>query len=203
MKKLSLILLLLVASFSVCEAQTVNTIMNRVLNKFNNSKSMSAEFSIASPNMNVTGEIVMSGKMFRIVSKDYICWYNGEIQWVYSTATDEVNILEPSKEELESNNPYFAVMRYNSKFKPSLRSQTDTDYIVVLTSRNMYVDVSNIQLTIDKSTYKIKKAVATMIDDSTQTIELANYKVDENIPASVFVFDNKLVPQGTPVIDLR
>ena len=67
----------------------------------------------------------------------------------------------------------------------------------------MYVDVSNIQLTIDKSTYKIKKAVATMIDDSTQTIELANYKVDENIPASVFVFDNKLVPQGTPVIDLR
>ena len=64
MKKLSLILLLLVASFSVCEAQTVNTIMNRVLNKFNNSKSMSAEFSIASPNMNVTGEIVMSGKMF-------------------------------------------------------------------------------------------------------------------------------------------
>ena len=94
-------------------------------------------------------------------------------------------------------------MRYNSKFKPSLKSQTDTDYIVVLTSRNMYVDVSNIQLTIDKSTYKIKKAVATMIDDSTQTIELANYKVDENIPASVFVFDNKLVPQGTPVIDLR
>ena len=137
------------------------------------------------------------------MAKDYICWYNGEVQWVYSTATDEVNILEPSKEELESNNPYFAVMRYNSKFKPSLRSQTDTDYIVVLTSRNMYVDVSNIQLTIDKSTYKIKKAVATMIDDSTQTIELANYKVDENIPASVFVFDNKLIPQGTPVIDLR
>ena len=58
-------------------------------------------------------------------------------------------------------------------------------------------------LTIDKTSYLIKKAVATMIDDSTQTIELTNYKLNENINPSVFVFDSKLLPQGTQVIDLR
>lgn len=203
MKKIAFVLMLLFTSATLCQAQTVNTIMNKVLNKFNTSKTMSADFLIASSQMNATGTIVMNGKKFRIMTKDYICWYDGLTQWVYTTATDEVNVLEPSKEELESNNPYFAVMRYNSKYRPSLKSQTDTEYIVQLTSRNMYVDVSNIVLTIDKASYKITKAVATMIDDSTQTIEFTNYKTDENIPATVFVYDSKLVPQGTQVIDLR
>lgn len=195
--------MLLLMTIGACQAQSVNTIMNNVLNKFNTSKTISADFSISSSQLNLNGKIDMCGTKFRIVSKDYICWYDGISQWVYTTATDEVNILEPSKEELESNNPYFAVMRYNSKFRPSLESQTDSEYKVLLTSRNMYVDVSSILLTIDKATYKIKQAVATMIDDTTQTITFTNYKIDEDLPSTIFVFDSKLVPQGTEVIDLR
>ena len=107
------------------------------------------------------------------------------------------------KEELEANNPYFAVMRYNTNFKPFLNSQTNTDYLVKLNSKNVYVDMSSLLLTIDKKTYQVKKAVATMIDNTSQTIELANYKVNEKLDASVFVFDKKMVPQGTQVIDLR
>ena len=145
----------------------------------------------------------MSGMKFRILSKDYICWYDGNVQWLYTTMTDEVNVLEPSKEELELNNPYLAVMRYNTYFIPSLHSQTATDYLVRLKSRNQYVDVTSILLTIDKTSYQIKKAVATMIDDSTQTVEFTNYKFNEDISGTIFNFDSKLVPQGTQVIDLR
>lgn len=202
MKKYIITLFALIISTSVCNAQSVTEIMNKVLEKFNTSKTMSADFAIVSPDFNVNGTIVMNGKKFRIQSKDYICWYDGVTQWVYTTVTNEVNILEPSKEELESNNPYLAIMRYNTKYKPSLVSQTDNSYVVKLTSRNPYVDMSNICLTITKNTYKIVKAVITMIDETTQTVSFSDYKA-ENLPTSVFVFDNKMVPQGTPLIDLR
>ena len=203
MKKIFFALILAVASLGIVNAQNVHLVMKSVLNNFNATRTMSADFTLKSSQINEKGTIVMSGTKFRILSKDYKCWYDGQKQWLYTTITDEVNILEPTKEELESNNPYFAVMRYNTNFSPSLHSQTATDYIIKLKSRNQYVDVTSIMLTIDKTSYLIKKAVATMIDDSTQTIELTNYKLNENINPSVFVFDSKLVPQGTQVIDLR
>ena len=203
MKKKLFALYIVLLSCGIGNAQNVNVIMKNVLNKFNTSKNISADFSISSAQMSAKGTIIMCGSKFRILSNDYMCWYDGKTQWIYTTYTNEVNLLVPSKEELEANNPYFAVMRFNTNFKPVLHSQTKTDYLVQLNSRNMYVDMSSLLLTIDKQTYQVKKATATMIDDSTQTIELTNYKVNEKLDSSVFTFDSKMVPQGTPVIDLR
>lgn len=203
MKRIILAILIVLANVGISNAQSVNLVMKNVLNKFNTSKTIRADFSISSSQFNLNGSIIMSGMKFRILSKDYICWYDGNVQWLYTTMTDEVNVLEPSKEELELNNPYLAVMRYNTYFIPSLHSQTATDYLVRLKSRNQYVDVTSILLTIDKTSYQIKKAVATMIDDSTQTVEFTNYKFNEDISSTIFNFDRKLVPQGTQVIDLR
>lgn len=203
MKRIILAILIVLANVGISNAQSVNLVMKNVLNKFNTSKTISADFSISSSQFNLNGSIIMSGMKFRILSKDYICWYDGNVQWLYTTMTDEVNVLEPSKEELELNNPYLAVMRYNTYFIPSLHSQTATDYLVRLKSRNQYVDVTSILLTIDKTSYQIEKAVATMIDDSTQTVEFTNYKFNEDISGTIFNFDSKLVPQGTQVIDLR
>lgn len=203
MRKIIFAICIALLNIGIGNAQNVNVIMKNVLNKFNTSKTISADFTINSTQMSAKGTIVMNGKKFRILTKDYMCWYDGKTQWVYTTYTGEVNLLEPSKEELEANNPYFAVMRYNTNFKPVLHSQTDADYLVKLTSRNIHVDMSYLLLTIDKKTYQVKKAIANMIDDSTQIIELSNYKVDEKLDPKVFVFDKEMVPQGTQVIDLR
>lgn len=203
MRKILYAICVALLNIGIGNAQNVNVIMKNVLNKFNTSKTISADFTINSTQMSAKGTIVMSGKKFRILTNDYMCWYDGKTQWVYTTYTGEVNLLEPSKEELEANNPYFAVMRYNTNFKPVLHSQTDADYLVKLTSRNIYVDMSYLILTIDKKTYQVKKAIAKMIDESTQIIELNNYKVDEKLDPKVFVFDKEMVPQGTQVIDLR
>ena len=67
----------------------------------------------------------------------------------------------------------------------------------------IYVDMTNIVLTIDKKTNQIIEAVATMIDDTKQTIKFRNYVMNANLPATTFVFDSKMVPQGIQIIDLR
>ena len=63
--------------------------------------------------------------------------------------------------------------------------------------------MTNILLTIDKKTYQITEVVATMIDESKQNIKFSKYEVNVRLPEETFIFNNKYVPMGTPIIDLR
>lgn len=203
MKNKLVITVLLVFSVFVCNAQNANTIMSKVINRYTSAKNISADFELSSTQMKIDGSIVMNGIKFRILANDFKCWYDGKNQWLYTTVTKEVNVLEPAREELEASNPYLAVMRYNTKYRAVLKSDSTTSYMVELISKNPYVDMTNILLTIDKKTYQITEAEATMIDGGKQTIKLGNYVMDAKLPAEIFVFDSTLVPAGTQVIDLR
>lgn len=202
-QKILLFFVVSLLSITSTKAQSVATIMNKVVNSFNNATNIGADFSLSSKQMNIKGSIVMQGIKYRIISDDYKCWYDGKTQWVYNSATGEVNIVEPAREDVETSNPYLAVMRYNTKYRTVLKSSNDDSYSVELIAKNPYVDMTNILITINKNTHLISEAVATMIDDVTQTIKFTNYKTNENISNDIFVFDSKMVPVGTPVIDLR
>lgn len=203
MKKKVAFLILAIMSCVWCNAQTVNAVLNNVTAEFKKAKNISADFTVTSAHGNTKGSIVMSGVKFRILSDDIKCWYNGKDEWIYTIATGEVNLIEPDTETLEASNPYLAVMSYGSNYLAKMKSKTEYYYIVELYAKNKNVEHKKIQLTINKNTNRISTAVVTLSDNSTQTIRLSNYRVNENIPASTFVFDGKLVPSGTPVIDLR
>lgn len=187
----------------VCGAQNANTIMNKVVSSYTSAKNVSADFELSSSQFKVKGNIVMSGMKFRILAGGFSCWCDGTTQWVYTTATKEVNVLEPTSEDLEVSNPYLAVMKYDTNYKAVMKSNTAKSYVVEMVAKNSYVDMSKILLTIDKNTYQIKEAVATMADNSTQVIKFSKYVVNAKLSGSTFVFDSKAVPSGTPVIDLR
>lgn len=203
MKHKLIIIVFLVFSVLFCNAQNANTIMSRVIDRYTSAKNISADFELSSSQMKVDGNIVMNGMKFRILANDFKCWYDGKNQWLYTIVTKEVNILEPAREELEASNPYLAVMRYNTKYRAVLKSNRTTNYVVELISKNPYVDMTNILLTIDKNSYQITEAEAIMIDGGKQTIKFGNYVLNAKLPAEIFVFDSTLVPAGTQVIDLR
>lgn len=203
MKKILLFVFIALMSVSLAKAQTAAAVMDKVVSTFKNASNISANFSLRSSQINISGTIVMSGVKYRIISQDYKCWYDGKTQWVYNTATGEVNIVEPAQEELETSNPYLSVMGYQSKYNSVLKSTGGKFYSVELIAKNPYMDLKNILLTIDKTTNYITEAVATMNDGTTQTIKFSNYNKNGNISTDIFVFDNKMVPVGTPVVDLR
>ena len=203
MKNKLVILLLFVFLVLQCNAQNVNTIMGKVVNIYTSAKNISADFVLTSSQMKINGNIVMNGMKFRIIADDFKCWYDGNTQWLYTNVIKEVNVLEPAREELEASNPYLAVMRYNTNYKAVLRASSTNDYLVELVAKNPYVDMTNILLTIDKKTYQITEVVATMIDESKQNIKFSKYEVNVRLPEETFIFNNKYVPMGTPIIDLR
>ena len=203
MKRLVLLMAVLVAMVCSASAQNATGVMQKVIDKYTMAKNVSADFTLASSQMNVKGNIVMDGPKFRILTDVFKTWYNGTTQWLYTTATGEVNVVEPTREELDACNPYLAVLKYDKQYRAVLKNTTAKDYVVDLVALDYYVEMTGISLTIDKVTYQIKEAVATMVDGTKQTMKLANYKMNEKLAPSTFEYDAKMVPSGTQVIDLR
>lgn len=203
MKRIYLLLVAVIAIAFMGYAQNANSVMRSVVEKYTTAKNVSADFALSSSQINVKGNIVMSGEKFRILTDSFKTWYDGTTQWLYSTAIGEVNVLQPAREELDACNPYLAVMKYDTKYRAVLKNTTARSYVVDLVALNYYIEMTSITLTIDKKSYQITEAVATMVDGSKQTIKFSNYKMNTTLDASVFMFDKNMVPKGTQIIDLR
>lgn len=203
MKKIILAVLYTLYFITSSYAQNVDDVMKNVISQYANAKNISADFHITSTQMNEKGTIVMNNDKFRILSDDYKCWYNGKTQWVYTSVTGEVNIIEPTAEELELTNPYLAVLSFKKQYKPTLKSKNNLEFQVQLNSVIKSSDIRQIVLTIQKKEYKIIKAIVTLTDGSIQTIKFSNYRRNINVGSKTFVFDRRLVPIGTQLNDLR
>ncbi|MBQ5467166.1 MAG: hypothetical protein IIT60_07925, partial [Muribaculaceae bacterium] len=99
MKKLFSLIFIL-AAISV-QAQNATAIFNKVVSTFKASGTVSASYSMNGSK----GTIVMQGTKFRILANDVKSWFNGKTQWTYSDQTGEVNIIDPTSQELQMTNP--------------------------------------------------------------------------------------------------
>ena len=104
--KISLLLLFItLLAGGVARADDASrTILDRAAAAFNGSKSIKATFSTDIDGSTTTGTITIQGDKFHISSKEYSTWYDGKTQWSYSSASNEVNITEPTPEELTEIN---------------------------------------------------------------------------------------------------
>ena len=59
-----------------------------------------------------------------MTTPDMITWYNGETQWSYMKANDEVNVSVPTPEEQQSMNPYTFVNLYKEGYHYQLKETT-------------------------------------------------------------------------------
>lgn len=86
-----------------------------------------------------TGTMCIQGNKFQMTTPDMITWYNGETQWSYMKANDEVNVSVPTPEEQQSMNPYTFVNLYKEGYHYQLKETTlrgKSCYEITLTARN-------------------------------------------------------------------
>lgn len=183
-------------------AQDANGILNRVIEAYDNSKGIEASYSMTYDKMTDYGSIDMEGEKFRILSEDLKCWFDGKTQWAYSTMTDEVNVTEPTVDELQMSNPYIALKAFKDNSQNSVVITQDGSYLLSLIPVEEG-DIKLIQLFIDKNKYQITKAVFSMVDNSMYTITVNNYVTGKKFSSKIFKYDSKYVPKGTQIVDLR
>jgi len=153
------------------------------------------------------GSIQMKGNKFYLSTPDADSWFDGKTQWVYLKDSEEVNIDEPSKEDVQMVNPAVIFDLYkkssNYKFtgeKKDIRQRNV--YEIVLIPDNKKGDIQKIIVQINKEDYMPVMFTIFYKNNLQNIIYINSYKTKQTLPDSNFVFDKKKYP-NVEIIDLR
>ena len=200
----SYILLSLVVFFSASDIYAINAneVLTNASEKYQKDDSISAQFTLSGVGNSTDGTITISGDKFHLSTPLLSIWYNGRTQWTYSAETNEVNITEPTVEELQQVNPFAIINSFRMQFNATLLKSANSMYRIQLTPlKSVNTSISKAIVTLNASTL-YPNEIALTIDNNIITIKTKNIKAIKNVPHKTFVFDEKKYPNAE-IVDLR
>ena len=128
-------------------------------------------------------------------------------QWSYVVRNDEVNVSNPTQEELQQINPYTFLYMYQKGFSYKLGTVKTYGgkavWEVILTAKDKKQDLERITLYVTKNTYEPLYILLQQRDQQTRNeITVTGYQTRLNYADSIFSFDKKQYPNAE-IIDLR
>ena len=153
------------------------------------------------------GTIQLKGEKFVLKTSDIITWFDGKTQWSYMTKNDEVNVSNPTQEELQQINPYTFLYMYQKGFSYKLGAtktyRGKAVWEVILTANDKKQELESITLYVTKSTYEPVYIQLQQRGQKTRNeITVTAYQTGLDYADHVFTFDRKAYPTAE-VIDLR
>ena len=104
------------------------------------------------------GIIQLKGEKFMLKTSETTTWFDGKTQWSYMVRNDEVNVSNPTQEELQQINPYTFLYMYQKGFSYKLGTvktyQGKAVWEVILTANDKKQELESITLYVTKSTYE-------------------------------------------------
>lgn len=177
-------------------------IMDRCAAKFRDAQSVTVDFAIAHSAGSDKGTLTMSKKLFKIVTPAMSIWFDGKTQWTYMTDNNEVNITEPTGEELMESNPFEVISMFGTHFNCRALQSSPGSNIVELTPKNSGMTIASAKITISKSTGWPTAMTIVFDGGNTTSISISKVTVGNALPQSQFRYDSRLHPKAE-IIDLR
>lgn len=182
-------------------------ILERTAEAFRKAGGVKLAFTVHEQQGNYAGVLSLKGEKFVVETEGMKTWFDGHTQWSYVASADEVNISEPTQEELQTLNPYVWLSLYKQGYGLKLGSvgskQGKASYCVVMTATDKRKDPESIRLYVAKDTYRLLQVDLTPRGSKQPTtILIDSYRTGQSYPAGFFVFDKKSHPTAE-VIDMR
>ncbi len=208
MKKL---LLLLIAPFIIsgAMAQSAKKIMDSTANAFRKSTGTIVSFTAMQQGARhavapITGVITLRNNSFALDSDALKAWFDGTTLWTALNNSGEVNVSNPTPEEIEAINPMHFITLYEKGYDlttKTIKHKGREAHEVSMKAKSKAASVQEMLLIIDKSLstpmqIKVRKGQMWM------TIDVNSYRTNQNTPATTFAFDAKAYPDYE-LIDLR
>ena len=148
----------------------------------------------------------IQGEKFQMTTPEIVTWYNGETQWSYVKANEEVNVSTPTPEEKLNMNPYAVIHLYKNGYQYQMKETTlrgKACYEVTLKAQDGQKSLSTIIIDIDKRTYTPLCIRMRQKGNGHWTrITIHQFRSGQSFAASDFEFNAKDYPQAE-IIDLR
>lgn len=197
---LSAILAILAATASETDAAKVLDSMSKAFQK---AGTLSASYTMTSDGHKSQGEMILSGDRFRLTSPLMTIWYDGKTQWTYNSDIREVNITEPTPEELAETNPFVIISMFRNNYSARLMKSAPGSYRIDFTPRNdANSTVRRAIVTVSSSTFMPTDMAITINGDQTVAVHINSLVQGKNYPLSMFVFNKKSYPKAE-IVDLR
>ena len=201
----------LLALPALAQQREAKNVLDKTSANFRKTSGIEAAFIVkieakGQPDGGASGNIQLKGDRFVLKTADAITWFDGKTQWSYLTDSKEVNISNPTEEELQAINPYALLSIYQKGFACAMgkartfRGRSICE--VVLTAMDKTKEMSKLTLYVTRDTYQPIYILAELNNGSRSEITITNYRTGQKFDDSTFVFDKKQYPD-VEIIDLR
>ena len=215
MKKIFFIVSFLTISSLSISAQ-VNAksleILNKVSAEYQKSTSNIVNFQITIKDVQkktentVVGKIKTKQNKINIVTSYATIIFDGVSQYVYMPQTNEINISNPTKEDLAKLNPTYILNSYKKNYKinaPVVKTKNGVKaYSIDLFPESLKENYFKINININGVTYQPTSIVTYSKDGSIHTIKILKIEKNATVSVADFQFDAKKYPKAE-IIDLR
>ena len=193
-------------------AQDAKAILDKTSSTFTQKGAVKATFTLKNFSGStqkgdpVSGSILLQGKKFKLNAQGMTTWFDGKTQWSYIPANEEVNVSEPTDEELQAINPYNFLNFYKTGYKYKMGSTQKFNgkdiYDVRLTAQSSKMDIKQVVLFVDKQTYQLMQIKFRQGENNWVSITVNSFSGGQKVSDSDFKFDKKDAPEAE-IIDLR
>ena len=148
--------------------------------------------------------MLMQGRKFKMQSNELTVWFDGKQQWSKLRDSNEVNLTEPTDDELAQTNPAALIGIYKHGYTATLDQGTlrgKPTNIVTLKAADKSAAFQTIILDIERSTNKPLCIRAKQNGDWLR-LAIFSFETGQSVGKSDFTFPKKLYPKAE-IIDLR
>jgi outer membrane lipoprotein-sorting protein len=208
------IFLLLITFFTLTitikvNAQNATEVLNKTAQKLSSCGGIDASFEAttykgSSVAGSATGKILIKGNKFKMASPQMTVWFDGKNQWTLLAGGSEVNLTEPTNEELQTINPYTFINLYKNGYTSTLRStnyQGKKCHEILLRSQKKNNSIQEMRVVVDVSNY-LPYSIRLKQNGNWIRIRVNKIKVGTKCNDSQFKFNKSSFP-NVELIDLR
>ena len=194
---LLVLILFLSVSLSAQKDKQAREILDKTTNALQQAGGIRATFGGTG-----NGTLLLKGNQFYLNSGGIQSWFDGKTQWSYLESSEEVNVSNPTPEELQTINPYALLSiyknGYNYKYAGTKSRNGKQGFEVILTPENKQ-DITSITLFVSQ-TYQPLYIKVEQNNKSANEIIVTSYQTNQPLDNATFKFDKKKFPNAE-VID--
>ena len=206
MKKVCLLVLFTFSCIVLVAQNSADAYLDKVVAQFRNAPGVSASFTLKGDTQSgiyMQGALKMKGEKFSLETNDMTTWYDGKTMWSYAASMQEVNITEPTRQELVEINPYMLLDSYKQSFTAvELKSTHKGERSFALTPTKRNTSVKQIILTVATATMLPISFEIIGNNNNRMLVAITNYNDKNVIPDTAFTFDAAKY-KGVTIVDLR
>ena len=198
-KKTAMMLAAITIAAAGCHAAQL---LAQAVEQIKKSPSLQATFRASTSDGSAQGSILLSGNRFKLDTDEFTTWFDGRTQWAYSPRTGEVNISEPTFEELAQINPFAVIGSLKDGYNARRVNAPKGSDRLELTPKHKGGDYSKVTLTLNAATHYPSAIEIVATDGARINIAVTSVKAGKMPDASAFRFNRSLYPRAE-IVDLR